>query len=289
MAQQLRHNLDEPRRHTSFTPPHFQFLKSYMSETALITGASSGIGLELAKLFAQSGRNLILVARSEQKLKTLRADLVDKHKVHIEVIVADLAEVDAAVRLVDEVNSRKLVVDILVNNAGFGELGRFAEISVDRQMNMVRLNVVTVVQLTRLLLPEMIKRKGGGVLNVGSTAAFQPGPNMAVYYATKAFVLSFSEAIHEELLGSNIKVVCLSPGPTETGFGEDSGMSATKVFTSNTMDSQSVAKAGFECIRIKSCICYSRLEELVACFSDAVRPSIVDKKARQKIAIDLVS
>ena len=217
-----------------------------MSETALITGASSGIGLELAKLFAQSGRNLILVARSETKLETLREQLVNEHKVHVEVIVADLAEVDAAVSLVEEVNSRKLVVDILVNNAGFGELGKFAEISLERQMNMVRLNVVTVVQLTRLLLPEMIKRKGGGVLNVGSTAAFQPGPNMAVYYATKAFVLSFTEALHEELIDSNIKVVCLSPGPTETGFGEDSGMSATKVFTSNTMDSKSVAEAGLK-------------------------------------------
>jgi short-subunit dehydrogenase len=116
----------------------------------------------------------------------------------------------------------------------------------DRQMNMVRLNVVTVMHLTRLLLPEMIKRKGGGRLNVASTAAFQPGPNMAVYYATKAFVLSFSEAIHEELIESNIKVVCLAPGPTETAFGQDSGMSATKVFTSNAMDSQSVAKAGFD-------------------------------------------
>ena len=217
-----------------------------MSETALITGASSGIGLELAKLFAQSGRNLILVARSKDKLEKLRTDLVEQHNVHIEVIVADLAEIDAAVSLVDEINSRKLVVDILVNNAGFGELGQFGEISLERQMNMVRLNVVTVVQLSRLLLPEMLKRKNGGILNVGSTAAFQPGPNMAVYYATKAFVLSFSEAIHEELRESNIKVVCLSPGPTKTGFGEDSGMSATKVFTSNAMDSESVAKAGFD-------------------------------------------
>ena len=217
-----------------------------MSETALITGASSGIGLELAKLFAQSGRNLILTARSEDKLESLRTELVEKHNVHVEVVVADLAEVDAAVRLVDEINSRKLVVDIVVNNAGFGELGQFAEISLDRQMNMVRLNVVTVVQLTRLLLPEMIKRKSGGVLNVGSTVAFQPGPNMAVYYATKAFVLSFSEALHEELLESNIKVVCLSPGPTKTGFADDSGMSATKIFSANAMDSQSVAKAGFD-------------------------------------------
>ena len=166
-----------------------------MSETALITGASSGIGLELAKLFAQSGRNLILVARSETKLNELRTELINKHSVHVEVIVADLSEVDAAVKLFGEINTRKLVVDILVNNAGFGELGRFSEIETDRQLNMVRLNVVTVMHLTRLLLPEMLKRKSGGILNVASTAAFQPGPNMAVYYASKAFVLSFSEAV----------------------------------------------------------------------------------------------
>ena len=254
-----------------------------MSETALVTGASSGIGLELAKLFAQSGRNLILVARSKEKLEALRTDLVDKHAVHVEVIVADLAEVDAAVRLVDEVNSRKLVVDVLVNNAGFGELGRFAEISVERQMNMVRLNVVTVVQLSRLLLPEMIKRKGGGILNVGSTAAFQPGPNMAVYYATKAFVLSFSEALHEELLESNIKVVCLSPGPTETGFGEDSGMSGTKVFTSNTMDSESVAKAGFEAYESNRAVVIPGFKNKFGAFSTRLVPRSLVRKIVKKL------
>jgi short-subunit dehydrogenase len=116
----------------------------------------------------------------------------------VEVIIADLAEVSAANKLLTEINRRKLVVDILVNNAGFGELGRFDKIEVERQVNMVRLNVVTLMHLTRLLLPEMLKRKRGGILNVASTAAFQPGPNMAVYYATKAFVLSFSEALHEE-------------------------------------------------------------------------------------------
>ena len=205
----------------------------------------SGIGLELAKLYAQSGRNLILVARSEEKLFSLKQQLINEHSVHVEVMVADLAEVDAAEKLVVKINSRKLVVDIVVNNAGFGELGKFQDISVDRQLNMVRLNVITLMHLTRLLLPEMLKREEGGILNVGSTAAFQPGPNMAVYYATKAFVLSFSEAIHEELLDSNIRVCCLAPGPTKTGFGEDSGMSGTKIFTSNAMAVGAVAKAGF--------------------------------------------
>jgi short-subunit dehydrogenase len=222
------------------------FQEFSMSQTALITGASSGIGLELAKSFAQSGHNLILVARSESKLESLKQELVQKHSVHVETIITDLSEVDAASKLVEELNHRKLVVDILVNNAGFGELGRFDEISTQRQLNMMQLNVVTVVHLTRLLIPEMLKRKSGGILNVASTAAFQPGPNMAVYYATKAFVLSFSEAIHEELIDSGIKVACLAPGPTETGFGADSGMSKTKIFTSNTMDAAAVAKVAAE-------------------------------------------
>jgi short-subunit dehydrogenase len=217
-----------------------------MSQTALITGASSGIGLELAKLFAKSKHDLILVARSGDKLESLRQDLVNQFSIHAEAITADLAEVDAAEKLLNELDSRNLVAHILVNNAGFGELGRFQNIAVDRQVNMARLNVVTLMHLTRLLLPEMVKRKSGGILNVASTAAFQPGPNMAVYYATKAFVLSFSEALHEELLETGVRVTCLAPGPTQTGFGQDSGMINTKLFASNAMDVRLVAKAGFD-------------------------------------------
>lgn len=249
-----------------------------MNETVLITGTSSGIGLELAKRFAQSGRNLILVARSEAKLDSLRLELVDQHSVHVEVIVADLAEVDSAQRLVDEINRRKLVVNVLVNNAGFGELGRFDEISVERQVNMVRLNVLTVMHLTRLLLPEMEKRKSGGILNVASTAAFQPGPHMAVYYATKAFVLSFSEALHEELLESNVKVVCLCPGPTETGFGEDSGMNATKIFTANAMDVSIVARAGVEAYESNQAIIIPGWKNKFGAFLTRLVPRFVTRK-----------
>lgn len=153
-----------------------------MSQTALITGASSGIGLELAKRFAVSGRNLILVARSEDKLHELQQQIVEQYNVRVELFIGDLAELNVADRIVESLNARSLVVDVLVNNAGFGELGRFQEISVERQLNMVRLNVVTLMQLTRLLLPDMLNRQRGGILNVGSTAAFQPGPNMSVYY-----------------------------------------------------------------------------------------------------------
>lgn len=254
-----------------------------MSNTVMITGASSGIGLELAKLYAQSGRNLILVARSESKLQSLKTQLTGDHSVHVEVVVADLAEVDAAEKLVDEINSRKLVVDVLVNNAGFGELGNFAEVSVERQLNMVRLNVVTVMHLSRLLLPEMLKRKSGGILNVASIAAFQPGPNMAVYYATKAFVLSFSEAIHEELKGTGVKVSCLAPGPTKTGFGEDSGMAKTKIFADATMSPADVAKAGFDAFESNRAIVIPGWKNVAAPFLARFVPRSMVRKMVKKL------
>ena len=254
-----------------------------MSETALITGASSGIGLELAKIFAQSGHNLILVARSESKLNKLREELVQQHSVHVEMIIADLAKADAAAQLVDEVNKRKLVVDILINNAGFGELGKFSEISTDRQINMIQLNVVTLVHLTRLLLPEMLKRKSGGILNVGSTAAFQPGPNMAVYYATKAFVLSFSEAIHEELQGSGVKVVCLSPGPTETGFGKDSGLDKAKMFTANVMSAAKVASVGAKAFESNRAIAVPGWKNWLGTLLTRVAPRAITRKLVKKL------
>ncbi len=254
-----------------------------MSRTILVTGASSGIGLELAKLFASSGQNLILVARSEEKLQSLKQQLINEHSVHVEVIVADLAAVDAAEKLVGEINARKLVVDCVVNNAGFGELGKFQDISAERQLNMVRLNVVTLMHLTRLLLPEMLKRQRGGILNVASTAAFQPGPNMAVYYATKAFVLSFSEAIHEELLDTNIKVCCLAPGPTKTGFGEDSGMSETRIFTSNAMDVGAVAKAGFDALENNRAIVIPGFKNKFGAFMTRLVPRFLVRKLVKRL------
>ena len=254
-----------------------------MSQTALITGASSGIGLELAKLFAADGHNLILVARSEEKLDLLREQLVNEHSVHVDVIVADLAKVDAAIKLVKKINARKLVVEILVNNAGFGELGTFHEIALERQLNMVRLNVVTLMHLSRLLIPEMIKRRGGGILNVGSTAAFQPGPNMAVYYATKAFVLSFSEAIHEELLDSGVAVTCLAPGPTKTGFGDDSGMGSKKMFSANAMDVAVVAKAGMDGFKSGQALVIPGFRNKLTAFLNRLVPRFAVRKVVKRL------
>ncbi|KAA1261456.1 putative oxidoreductase [Rubripirellula obstinata] len=214
--------------------------------TALITGASSGIGLELAELFAGGGDDVVLVARSEDKLNELADRLRQAYSIAATVIASDLSKPDAVDELCDQISQRSLTIDTLVNNAGFGALGKFAELSADRQTDMVMVNVVALTRLTRQLLPGMIASGRGGILNVGSTAAYQAGPNMSVYYATKAYVLSFTEGLREELSGTGIHATVLAPGPTETGFGEDSGMGKFDFFKSAAMSAEAVAKAGYD-------------------------------------------
>lgn len=218
-------------------------------EIVLITGASSGIGWELAKLFAADGSNLILVARSEEKLNELASQLHKEHGTDSTVIPMDLAKPGSANELYEKVQSTGREVDILVNNAGFGQIGRFENIPFERHTNMCHLNMVALTQLFRLFLEPMKQRNRGGVLNIGSTASFQPGPNSAVYYATKAYVLSLSEAVHAELWGTNVNVTCLCPGPTKTGFGDDSKMGDLAMFKYNAMDVTKVAKAGYAGLR----------------------------------------
>jgi len=219
-----------------------------MSEpkTALITGASSGIGLELARLFATDGWNVVLVARSEAKLRELAASL----GVTATVIVADLAEAGAPQRIADELRAKSIHIDALVNNAGLGLAGAFVETDLRKELEMIQVNVVALTHLTKLLLPAMVARRSGRILNVASTAAFQPGPLMAVYYATKAYVLSFSEAIADELRDSGVTVTTLCPGPTATGFAGVAGMDQTRLFTlMKPMSSAEVAKKGYEAMK----------------------------------------
>ena len=218
-----------------------------MKETALITGASSGIGLDLARLFAKDGHDVILVARSEGKLREIAAGLERDFGVTAHVIVADLARPDAPRQLVDAL---PVDVDVLVNNAGFGVTGPFAGTDLAKELEMIQVNVVALTHLTKLLLPPMIARRRGRVLNVASTAAFQPGPLMAVYYATKAYVLSFSEAIADELRDSGVTVTALCPGPTETGFAAVADMTTTRLFNiAKPMSSAEVARAGYAAMR----------------------------------------
>lgn len=216
------------------------------SETVLITGASSGIGLELARQFAKSGSDLILVARREHRLNEVASELSDNHGVYVTVIAKDLSVPEAPGVLFNELKESGIEVDVLVNNAGFGAIGPFSEIDENILQDMLNVNLVSPTILSRLFLPEMVKRNRGGILNVGSLAGFQPGPNAATYYATKAFVLSLSEALHDELKNSSVKVTCLCPGPVATEFGRQSGMEDANLFRMGTMNAESVAREGYE-------------------------------------------
>jgi short-subunit dehydrogenase len=214
-------------------------------ETALITGASSGLGLELAELFAAEGCDLVLVARRKERLEILAQRLEAAHPIQAKVLAEDLSRPEAPQLIYQQLEEEGIVVNGLVNNAGFGALGAVAELGVQRQADMVEVNTTTLTKLTRLFLPGMIERDHGRILNIASTAAFQPGPRMAVYYATKAFVLSFTEGLAEELSQTRIKVSCLCPGPTRTSFGRVSGMDQSAVFRWGAMDAKQVARAGY--------------------------------------------
>lgn len=197
--------------------------------TALITGASSGIGLELAKLFAADGHHLVLVARSEGKLQELANTLQQQYQVRVHVLAKDLSDYRTAQAIFDWCNDSGISIDYLVNNAGFGDFGFFATSDWAKQEQMINLNITALTYLTRLFLPGMVQRKNGKVLNVASTAAFQPGPTMSVYYATKAYVLHFSEAIANELEGTGITVTALCPGAFESGFQAAAAMEESKL------------------------------------------------------------
>ena len=211
----------------------------------LITGASSGIGADLARVFAREGHDLILVARSRERLDALARELRDAYGATARVVPIDLSVPGAADMVRDRVAQEGIDVDVLVNDAGFGMRGSFVELDPGRQLEMIQVNLVALTQLTRLFVPDMVRRGTGRILNVASTGAFQPGPLMAVYCATKAYVLSFSQALAEELRGSGVTVTCVAPGATETGFGDVAGVSATRLFRSGTMSSSAVAEAAY--------------------------------------------
>ncbi len=216
-----------------------------MKNVALITGASSGIGKQLALIHAESRNDLVIVARSENKLKQLKSDVENKYNCKAKVIVKDLAAPHAAQELYEEVKKEGIEVEYLINNAGFGGRGKFHERDWDLDLTMINLNVVALTALTRFFLPDFVKKNSGRILNVSSTAALMAGPLQAVYYATKAYVTSFSNAIAEELHDTNITVTALMPGATETEFAKTAGMDKTEVFA-NTYSAREVAEAGYE-------------------------------------------
>jgi len=212
---------------------------------ALVTGASSGIGLELARQLARDGYQMVLVARGADRLERVAADLTRTHGVGTTVLALDLADPAAPATLAAELERRAITVDVLVNNAGVGGYGPFAQSDLGRDLAMVRLNVESLMAVTRLLLPGMLARRRGRIANLASTAAFQPGPNMAVYYASKAFVLSFSEALAHELAGTGVTVTAVCPGPTLTGFQDASGLTGRKIPTPILVSVERVAAVAY--------------------------------------------
>jgi uncharacterized protein len=248
------------------------------NETVLITGASSGIGLELAKCFAADSGRLILVARNRDALEKLAEELRHKNKIEVIVLTADLSRPETPKRIVDELSARKITVDVLVNNAGFGANGAFAEIPLQTQMEMLQVNITALTELTGRFLPGMIQRKRGGILNVGSVAGFVPGPGMAVYYATKAFVLSFTEALAEELRGSGLMISVLCPGPTESNFGNVARGKKVRQMKTGKMTAAAVAIYGHDAFRSGKVTAVPGIQNKTFVFLNRILPRQLPRK-----------
>jgi len=244
--------------------PHAKIKKTMPA--ALITGASTGIGRELAHLAAENGYDVGLVARTAGPLAAVAAEVERKTARKAHIFPTDLAQPNAARALISDVAQSGLTIDVLINNAGFGLVGKFWEVPEDEQMQMVQLNIGALTQLTRLCLPDMIERRSGFIMNVASTAAFQPGPLMSVYYASKAYVVSFSEAVHNEAKEFGVKVTCLCPGPTRTEFDKRAGVANAKLFAGgNVMSAVEVVHIGWHVMRAgKSLVVAGRMNATMA-------------------------
>lgn len=252
-------------------------------ETVLITGASSGIGMGLAKLFAADGSDLVLVARREDRLNELAEELKSEHGIEVHVLPKDLSKRTSPKEIFNHLKKEKIEIDVLVNNAGFGSRGTVSELDTDLQVDMVQVNAAALTHLTSLFLPGIIERGQGGILNVGSLAGFQPGPNLAVYFATKAYVLSFTEALAEEISNPNIKVSCFAPGPVKTEFGEKSDLEDSLLFKLSLMDLEPAVKAGYEGFRKGKTIVIPGLKQQIVPFLNRFTPRLIVRKIAKKL------
>jgi len=217
-----------------------------MKKTALITGASNGIGLELAKIHASKGGDLVLVARNKSKLDELKTELEKQFNISVYTIGKDLSATESAHEIYDETNRQNIQVDYLINNAGFGDFGMFTDTDWNKELKMINLNITTLTLFTKLYLQDMVKRKSGKIMNVASIASFQPGPTLAVYCATKAYVLSFTEAISNEVSDKGVSIIALCPGATETGFQAAGGLDESKLFKDKKLPTgKEVAEYGY--------------------------------------------
>ena len=244
-----------------------------MTKVALVTGASAGLGAEFARQLSERGYRLVLAARRKGRIEELARELGKARAVAI-----DLSKKDSAAKLLADIEANGETVDLLLNNAGFGLIGRFAELDAKRERQMIDLNVGTLTDLCRAVAPQMITRKSGSILNVASTAAFQPGPKMAVYFATKAFVLSLTEALHEELKPHGVKVSCLCPGPTRTEFGEVAGFGGNGMFDRVAMDAPEVVKAGLDGLEYNKAVVIPGIINKAGALSGRFAPRSVVRK-----------
>lgn len=219
--------------------------KPYGRSVALITGATTGIGYELAKLYAKDKINLILVARDDEKLREVKEEL-SLYDIMVYTISLDLAEDNSCEKVLDFVNKNNLSVDILINNAGMGSFGYLNEIEMEKELKLIDVNIRALTEITKMFLPIMIDHGEGAIMNVASTAAFCAGPKMATYYASKAYVLNFTEALYEELRNTEIKVSCLCPGPVKTSFQEKSGIRKSEAAKKALMTAKEVAKVAYK-------------------------------------------
>lgn len=241
--------------------------------TALVTGSAGGIGFELCKLIANDGYDLVMVDMNEMGLNRAARQIESEFGVKVQTICKDLSKTDTPREIADELKARNIETDLLVNNAGFGLSGSFVDIALEPQLNMIQVNISAVVSLTRLLLPGMLKRKDASILNVASIAAFQPGPYMAAYFASKAFVLSWSEGLAKELEGSNVSVTVLCPPPTDTGFARRANSGSSIAFQKNVMATpEMVAKEAWRGLKTKKVIVLPSLLNKVAVFASRFAP-----------------
>jgi short-subunit dehydrogenase len=244
-----------------------------LKKVALVTGASAGLGVEFARQLSKRGHRLVLAARRKERLDGLAKELGNARAVAI-----DLSKATAVAKLLADIEANGETVDLLINNAGFGLIGRFADLDAKRERQMIDLNVGTLTDLCRAVSPAMIKRKSGGILNVASTAAFQPGPKMAVYFATKAYVLSLSEALHEELKPHGVHVSCLCPGPTRTEFGDVAGFGGNGLFDRVAMEAPGVVEAGLNGLDRNKAIVIPGVVNKLGAFSGRFAPRSVVRK-----------
>ncbi len=244
-----------------------------MNKTVLITGASGGIGYEFAHIFAEHKYNLVLVARNESRLLEIKEEISTKYGVNVNIFAKDLSVISGIDEIYNSLNNENISINVLINNAGFGEFGFFKDIDWTKEQQMINLNILALTYLTKLFMKDMISAGEGKILNLASTAAFQPGPLMAVYFATKAYVLSFSEAIANELKGTGVTVTALCPGPTESGFAKAASAQETKLFKNKRIpSSKEVALFGFNALmKGKTVVIHGLLNKIMA-FSIRLTP-----------------